>query len=98
MPKMKSQNPMEKSQYEIAMKPENFFPYGGGGSICTGRFFAKQEIMAAIAMVVVKFEAEGKGWVTNEGRATVGPAMPAKGYDGLGVCECSSSTTDNSVL
>lgn len=41
MPKLAPSDPNEKSQYEIAMRPENFFPYGGGNAICTGRFFAK---------------------------------------------------------
>ena len=29
------------SQLRKAMRPENFFPYGGGGVICAGRHFSK---------------------------------------------------------
>lgn len=30
----------------------HYFPYGGGVKICPGRFFAKQEIMAAVAVLL----------------------------------------------
>ncbi|OOF90565.1 hypothetical protein ASPCADRAFT_10479 [Aspergillus carbonarius ITEM 5010] len=35
-----------------------FLPYGGGGTICPGRHFAKQEIMFAVAVVVRGLEME----------------------------------------
>jgi hypothetical protein len=40
-----------------------YFPYGGGAHICPGRIFAKQEILAAVAMVLLSFEFEFVGWV-----------------------------------
>ncbi|KAK6827835.1 hypothetical protein PG987_011176 [Apiospora arundinis] len=46
------------SQKGAAFKAGNFFPYGGGNIICPGRFFAKQEILAAVAMVVASFDME----------------------------------------
>lgn len=85
MPKMKSSNPEEKSAYEIAMRPENFFPYGGGNVMCSGRFFAKQEIMAAVALMVVKFDFEFKGWVTKEGKGSKRGAGCDESLAGSGV-------------
>ena len=38
------------------IKAGDFFPYGGGSIICPGRFFAKQEILAAVMMVVMRFD------------------------------------------
>ncbi|KAK0648898.1 cytochrome P450 [Cercophora newfieldiana] len=35
-----------------------FFPYGGGTKICPGRFFAKQEMMSAVAVFLREFEFE----------------------------------------
>jgi hypothetical protein len=43
------------------------FPFGGGKSICPGRVFAKQEILAAVAMVVLNFEFEFLGFVDENG-------------------------------
>lgn len=40
-----------------------YFPYGGGAHICPGRVFAKQEILAAAAMVLLSFDFEFVGWV-----------------------------------
>jgi hypothetical protein len=40
-----------------------YFPYGGGAHICPGRIFAKQEILAAVAMVLLSFDFEFVGWV-----------------------------------
>lgn len=36
----------------------HWYPYGGGTKICPGRFFAKQEMMAALAVMVQAFEIE----------------------------------------
>ncbi|KAG9235358.1 cytochrome P450 [Amylocarpus encephaloides] len=35
-----------------------FFPFGGGTSMCPGRFFAKQEILSGVAIMIAKFEIE----------------------------------------
>ena len=40
-----------------------YFPYGGGAHICPGRIFAKQEILAAVAMVLLTFDFEFVAWV-----------------------------------
>jgi cytochrome P450 len=41
------------------LKAGSFFPFGGGGVLCPGRFFAKQEILTAVAMVLAMFEMSG---------------------------------------
>ncbi|KAI1842734.1 hypothetical protein JX265_005061 [Neoarthrinium moseri] len=41
-----------------AIKAGDFFPFGGGSIICPGRFFAKQEILTAVALIVTSFDIE----------------------------------------
>jgi len=36
----------------------HYFPFGGGPKICPGRFFAKQEIMATVAVLLRAYEME----------------------------------------
>jgi cytochrome P450 len=43
------------------------FPYGGGIFLCPGRNFAKQEIMAATAFMLLNFEFEVLGFVKMDG-------------------------------
>jgi hypothetical protein len=85
MPKMKPADPNAKSQFEHAMKQNHFFPYGGGNMICTGRFFAKQEIMAAAAIMILKFDVEPLGWVTLCGKTSKRAARPDEKFAGSGV-------------
>ncbi|KAK0610579.1 cytochrome P450 [Bombardia bombarda] len=35
-----------------------YYPYGGGTKMCPGRFFAKQEIMSCVAMMLREFDIE----------------------------------------
>jgi len=56
-----SSSPDENAKLSAAsdtIKAGDFFPYGGGSVICPGRFFAKQEILAAVAMMVMSFDLE----------------------------------------
>lgn len=82
---MKPADPNEKSQFEQAMKQDHFFPYGGGNMVCTGRFFAKQEIMAAAAIMILKFDIEPQGWVTLGGKTSERAARPDENFAGAGV-------------
>jgi hypothetical protein len=63
-----------------------YFPYGGGAHICPGRIFAKQEILAAVAMVLLSFDFEFVGWV-NPFSKDMEERFPRtkKGYVGNGV-------------
>ncbi|RDL36936.1 uncharacterized protein BP5553_04369 [Venustampulla echinocandica] len=85
MPKLRPSDPEEKSQFESAMRPESLFPYGGGSAICSGRFFAKQEILAAVVLIVLKFEIEPRGWFTHHGKKSIREAKPDEGFAGAGV-------------
>ncbi|KAF9873179.1 hypothetical protein CkaCkLH20_09342 [Colletotrichum karsti] len=44
------------------VKLGDYCPYGGGSVICPGRFFAKHEILAAVAMMVTLFDLEFERW------------------------------------
>ena len=59
---------IRERQFSLAGRAGSFFPFGGGISICAGRHFAKQEVMAAIALVVLKFDIELEGYVTMDGK------------------------------
>jgi hypothetical protein len=63
-----------------------YFPYGGGAHICPGRVFAKQEILAAVAIVLLSFEFEFVGWVNpfSKDKEERFPRIK-KGYIGNGV-------------
>ncbi|RDW68095.1 hypothetical protein BP6252_09491 [Coleophoma cylindrospora] len=54
-------------QFSIGKKTSSFFPYGGGITVCPGRHFAKQEIMAAIALMLSNFEIEFLDYVNKDG-------------------------------
>jgi cytochrome P450 len=44
------------------------FPFGGGKTICPGRVFAKQEVLGAVAMVLLEFEIESVGYIDAAGK------------------------------
>ena len=64
--KVKGGEEVEKTEGGEAAAPKfapekvagQFIPYGGGENICPGRFYAKQEAMAGMAMFLAKFEIE----------------------------------------
>ncbi|CZR64820.1 related to cytochrome P450 7B1 [Phialocephala subalpina] len=85
MPKLAPKDSDGKSQFEAAMKTDNWFPYGGGAMICTGRFFAKQEILVAAALLILKFDFEPKEWIMHSGKQSSRPAMPDEAFAGSGI-------------
>jgi cytochrome P450 len=62
-----------------------FFPFGGGKTICPGRVFAKQEVMAAVATVLLNFDIKPAGFVDGQGRETDSFPGLAKSFQGTGV-------------
>ncbi|KAK0724677.1 cytochrome P450 [Lasiosphaeris hirsuta] len=56
--KPKSIEDDKKAKVTTAGVQGHFYPYGGGSKICPGRFFAKQEMIAAVAVLMQKFEME----------------------------------------
>lgn len=62
-------------------------PFGGGKTICPGRVFAKQEVLAAVAMVLLSFEFDVLGFVDGQGNATQKFPGIRQNYPGTGtVC------------
>ena len=63
-----SEAPMvEKGQPEFSMKglAGGWVPFGGGVRMCPGRFFAKNEMMASLAMLMTSYDIElrtPEGW------------------------------------
>ena len=47
-----------------------FFPFGGGRTMCPGRNFAKQEILASVATVLTTFDITPLSYLDEHGRAT----------------------------
>lgn len=62
-----------------------FFPFGGGKSMCPGRVFARQEIIAATAMMLLAFEMEVVGFVDGKGRACASFPSLRDGFGGSGI-------------
>jgi len=61
----------------------HFLPFGGGSTICPGRFFARQEVLLAVAMMVTRFEFELVGFVEKTGEQRYGKPEPdVKGAGG----------------
>jgi len=44
-----------------------YFPFGGGHYMCPGRTFAKQEVLGAVAVVLLGNEIECRGWKDGKG-------------------------------
>ncbi|KAK2059469.1 cytochrome P450 [Colletotrichum caudatum] len=77
-------NVKKVKEFSMAGRPSEFFPFGGGISMCPGRFFAKQEIMLAVAMIVTRFDVEFEDWVKFDGSRSDRPAINDKAYVGAG--------------
>ncbi|KAK8076796.1 Cholesterol 7-alpha-monooxygenase [Apiospora phragmitis] len=53
-----------------------YFPYGGGAAICPGRFYAKAEMLAAVALFLCTLEVQPVGFVDARGHpSSQGPSM-----------------------
>ncbi|KAK8086049.1 Cholesterol 7-alpha-monooxygenase [Apiospora phragmitis] len=64
------------------VKLGDYCPYGGGSVICPGRFFAKHEILAAVAMVVTRFDLGFEGYSSLDG------TTPSERGPGMEKAEC----------
>ena len=63
-------------KFSVGRAGGKMFPYGGGIYLCPGRHFAKQEIMTAIALVILRFDFEVLGYVKMDGtRSERGPRL-----------------------
>ncbi|OLN96876.1 Cholesterol 7-alpha-monooxygenase 2 [Colletotrichum chlorophyti] len=71
-----------EKQFVLAGKANEFFPYGGGVSMCPGRHFAKQEILLTIALLVTRFDIQFVDWVHMDGSKSERPPMDDQRYFG----------------
>lgn len=62
-----------------------FFPFGGGKTICPGRNFAKQEVLASVAIMLLTFKFEPLGFVDGNGKSTGKFPGLTNAYPGSGV-------------
>jgi len=60
-----------------------FFPFGGGHYMCPGRTFAKQEVLGAVAVLMLKFDIEFVEFVKPLGEAFVPAGKSADGFPRL---------------
>jgi cytochrome P450 len=61
------------------------FPFGGGKSMCPGRVFAKQEVFASVALILLNFEFEVLGFVDVKGKPSGEFPGLKDAYSGSGV-------------
>ena len=70
-----------------------FFPFGGGKTICPGRVFAKQEVLASVALVLMVFDIEPLGFVDEKGQTTNKFPGLRKSYSGSGIMATDADMT-----
>lgn len=70
-----------KDEFSSSWTSGKFFPFGGGGYICPGRVFAKQEILIALATLLLQFEIKFVEYLgTGKTRTTVGLGTNPSGF------------------
>ncbi|KAF2177972.1 cytochrome P450 [Zopfia rhizophila CBS 207.26] len=70
----------KKLEFSIAARGGNYFPFGGGISICAGRNFAKPEVLLTVAMIISNFDIEFIEWLKLDGTHSERPALDNTGY------------------
>lgn len=81
-----------KDEFSSSWTNGKFFPFGGGGYICPGRVFAKQEILLALAAFLLQFDVkfveylgtDKKGVVVGLGSESSGFPKVKRQYSGNG--------------
>ncbi|KAK3311974.1 cytochrome P450 [Apodospora peruviana] len=70
---------IESSATSSTLNAGKCFPYGGGSAMCPGRNYAKQEILAAVALFFNSFEVEVLHFVDRHGKySSRGPEVGAE--------------------
>ena len=62
-----------------------FFPFGGGKTICPGRIFAKQEVLASVAVVLLSFEIIPQRFVDEKGKTSTTFPEFRESFSGSGI-------------
>lgn len=74
-----------KTIFTTAGSNGKLFPFGGGKTICPGRVFAKQEVLASVAYVLLNFDLEFVEYVDEKGkRVNKFPGL-REGFTGSGI-------------
>jgi Cytochrome P450 len=74
-----------KSIFTMGGTNGKLFPFGGGKTICPGRVFAKQEVLAAVALTLLEFDLQGLGYVDQKGMSTEKFPCFVQAFSGSGV-------------
>lgn len=74
-----------KSIFSTSGTNGKFFPFGGGKTMCPGRVFGKQEILASVALVLLAFEIEPLGFVDEQRKSKKEFPGLRKSYAGSGI-------------
>ena len=82
---LKSDPDTGKQTFTMRGTEGKFFPFGGGRTICPGRIFAKQEVLASVAVVLLSFEMEPRGFVDEKGKSTQAFPELRKSFSGSGI-------------
>ncbi|GAB7324407.1 hypothetical protein MBLNU13_g08344t2 [Cladosporium sp. NU13] len=72
-----------KMKFSTAGLTGKFFPFGGGHYMCPGRTFAKQEVLGAIAVLLLSFDIEFVEFVKQSGQGYTGAGHEADGFPKL---------------
>lgn len=72
-----------KMRFSTAGLTGKFFPFGGGHYMCPGRTFAKQEVLVAIAVLLLNFDIEFVEFVKRSGQAYMTAGQGADAFPKL---------------
>lgn len=61
----------DRHSFSVSWTAGKFFPFGGGTHVCPGRVFAKQEILVAIATVLLRFDIKFMEYVGTDRNANL---------------------------
>lgn len=69
-----------KMRFSTAGLDGKLFPFGGGHYMCPGRTFAKQEVLGAVAALLLNFDVEVDQFVASKRKSSVGAGRSASGF------------------
>jgi cytochrome P450 len=72
-----------KVKFSTAGLTGKFFPFGGGHYMCPGRTFAKQEVLGAVAVLLLNFDIEFVKFVKPSGQDYISAGQGADGFPKL---------------
>ena len=78
-----------KTVFSMTGTAGRLYPFGGGSTMCPGRVFAKQEVLAAVAIMLLDFDFLNLTWVDGKGRPMDHFPEPQRNYPGQGIMNMS---------